>query len=103
MNPSVWPQNMWWNLNILRDTLEGGGQSNLVLLSAAGLSRAYCVLALKVPSGRSEGPLHISSESAVPSFSGIPLKVLSGRTLRDKIISHALPGSLSVFGQIIAR
>ena len=33
--------NIWWNLNILRDTLKGSGQSNLVLLSPAGLSRAY--------------------------------------------------------------
>jgi hypothetical protein len=33
--------NIWWNLNILRDTLKGGGQSNLILLSPAGLSRAY--------------------------------------------------------------
>ena len=33
--------NMWWNLNILRGLLEGSGQSNLVLLSPAGLSGAY--------------------------------------------------------------
>jgi hypothetical protein len=25
--------NIWWNLSILRDTLKGGGPSNLVLLS----------------------------------------------------------------------
>jgi hypothetical protein len=33
--------NIWWNLNILRDTLKGGGQSNLILLSPDGLSRSY--------------------------------------------------------------
>jgi hypothetical protein len=32
---------IWWNLNILRDTLKGSGQSNLVLLSLAGVSQAY--------------------------------------------------------------
>jgi hypothetical protein len=32
---------IWWNLNILRDTLKGSGQPNLVLLSPAGVSRAY--------------------------------------------------------------
>ena len=29
---------IWWNLNILRATLNGGGQSNLTHLSPAGLS-----------------------------------------------------------------
>jgi len=39
--------NIWWNLNILRDTSEGGEQSNLVLLSPAGLSQAYASLLLR--------------------------------------------------------
>ena len=39
--------NIWWNLNILRDTLKGGGRSNLVLLSPAGRP-SLCILALKV-------------------------------------------------------
>ena len=32
--------NMWWNLKILRDMLKVGGQSHLIPLSPAGVSRA---------------------------------------------------------------
>ena len=50
---------MWWNLNILRDTLKGSGQSDLILLSPAGRSRAYSSLFLRfhypcVPTGLHE-------------------------------------------------
>jgi hypothetical protein len=64
--------------------------------SGRSSSQKSCPISIKAPlQGRSEGSLHISSESTGPGFSGIPLKVLYERTLRDKIIRHALPGSLS--------
>ena len=39
------------SLNILRDTLKGGGQSNLVLLSPAGVSRVYASSLLRYSGG----------------------------------------------------
>jgi hypothetical protein len=42
---------IWWNLNILRGTLKGGGQPNLIHLSPAGLSRAYAFSLLRCSGG----------------------------------------------------
>jgi hypothetical protein len=42
---------IWWNLNILRDTLKGGEQPNLVLFSPAGVSRAYASSLSRYSSG----------------------------------------------------
>ena len=52
--------NIWWNLNILRDTLRRGGQPNLVFLSPAG------VFQLMHP--RSQG----TRFEAQDSYSGLP-------------------------------
>ena len=53
---------MWWNLNILRDTLRRGGQPTLVLLSPAGVSRAYAS-SLLMCSGKAQ-----DSYSALPAL-----------------------------------
>ena len=57
--------NMWWNLNILRDTLKRGGQPNLVLLSPAGVSRAYASTLLMC-SGKAQ-----NSYSAIPALDAL--------------------------------
>ena len=54
--------NIWWNLNILRDTLRGSGQSNLALLSPTGLSRVYASSQLMC-SGKAQ-----NSYSALPAL-----------------------------------
>ena len=51
---------MWWNLNILRDTLKRGGRPNLILLSPAGVSRAYA------------SSLLMCSGNPLNSFSALP-------------------------------
>ena len=48
MKNDLFNLNIWWNLNILRDTLKGGAQPNLVLFFSGRSVPSLCILALKV-------------------------------------------------------